>query len=111
MGLVGCDRTFTTEVDGVTPPELHVIVKDAQGARVQGATVSIFSSQASLEAGTNAIKTGQTDTEGKVVATASDLKNPGEFFVRAQRDGLTATAKTPYLLLTDGHTYFTLKLQ
>jgi hypothetical protein len=112
--FAACDREFENEVLDITPPELHVIVRDANGARVSAAQVRVYNSQASFESLSGEIATGTTDGNGLVVFTKQDLVNPGIFFVDARKDGLSNTAttfRTRYLLLNDGQTHFFTTIQ
>lgn len=104
--VTGCDRAFTPDIDSETPPELHVFVRNADGDAVSGATVNLFRTAADRDAGTSAIHTGTTDSQGKVVATAADLGQPGVVYVSASSGEMSGEGATPYLLLTDGITYY-----
>ena len=104
--VAGCDRAFTADIESETPPELHVFVRNAEGAPVAGADVSLFRSAEDSAAGTNAFHTAASDGEGRVVATAEDLGEPGVVYVSAASGELRGQGATPYVLLTDGITYF-----
>jgi hypothetical protein len=106
---VSCDRVFENEVETTTPPELHVIVEDANDEKVSGATIELFGNQEDFDNKSSVIATKTTDMEGKAIFTESELDEPGIYYVHAEKDGATNAASstsTPYLLLNDGHTFF-----
>jgi len=112
--FAGCDREFENEVLDITPPELHVIVRDANGARVSAAQVRVFNSQENYENLSGEIATGTTDSNGLVVFSKQDLVNPGIFYVDARKESLSnveTTFRTRYLLLNDGQTHFFTTIQ
>lgn len=109
--VTGCDRAFTPEIDSVTPPELHVLVRDADGNAVSGADVSLYRTTEDRDAGTNAFHTATTDSEGRVVATADDIGEAGVIHVAVTSDDRTGQGSTPYMLLTDGITLYTIVVQ
>lgn len=109
--VAGCDRAFTPDIESQTPPELHVFVRDADARIVTGATVSLYRTEADRDAGANAFHSGTTDATGKLVATEQQIGQPGVVYVSASKDGLSGQGATPYLLLTDGVTYFHLTIQ
>lgn len=104
--VTGCDRAFTPDIESETPPELHVFVRDGNGGAVSGATVSLYRTAADRDAGTSAFVTGTSDNDGRVVATAAEIGEPGVVYVRATSGDASGTGATPYLLLTDGVTYY-----
>lgn len=109
FALFSCDRTFDTDIESTTPPELHVIVQDSDEAPVEGADVTLYTSEEDYESESNELSTKTTNGDGKAVFTESDLKEPGFFYVRATYEALDNSAsniETPYILLNDGHTYF-----
>lgn len=104
-----CDRVFENEVETAIPPELHVIVKDTNDAKVSGVTIELYGNMEDFDNKINSIAIKTTDTEGKTIFTESELTEPGIFYVHAEKNGATNATKitaTPYLLLNDGHTYF-----
>jgi hypothetical protein len=109
FSAASCDRVFENDVKTVTSPELHVIVKDTNDEKVGGVTVDLYNNLEDFDNKTNSIATKTTDTEGKSIFTASELAEPGIFYVHAEKNGVTNSASntaTPYLLLNDGHTFF-----
>jgi hypothetical protein len=104
--ITGCDRAFTPDIESETPPELHVFVRNAGGTAVSGATVGLYRSAENRDAGTNAFFTGTSDSEGRLVATATDIGTPGVVYVHATSGNAVGSGATPYLLLTDGITYY-----
>jgi hypothetical protein len=104
--IAGCDRAFVPDIESETPPELHVFVRNVDGVAISGAAVGLFRSAENRDAGSNAFLTGTTDGEGRVVATAADIGEPGVVYVRATSGDAVGTGATPYLLLTDGITYY-----
>lgn len=105
----GCERVFENEVESVTPPELHVFVKNNEGIFVEGVQVMLFQTQDDYTNKTNSLASKTTDSEGKAVFTETELSEPGMFYVHAEKDGVTnsaSTVQTKYLLLNDGHTFF-----
>lgn len=109
FALFSCERTFETEIETTTPPELHVITENPDGDRIEGANVSLYTSQEDYTNETNVLSTKQTNGEGKAIFTESDLADPGVYYVRATNGAQNNDAsqtETPFLLLNDGHTYF-----
>ncbi len=109
--FASCDRSFEFDTISVTSPELHVFVTDAGGSKLSGATVTIYKSMDSATQGSNPLASESTDNEGKAVFTEEDLADPGKFFVKAEKNGVSTIKETPYLLLNDGHTYFNITIQ
>lgn len=107
----GCERSFNNEIVSSTPPELHVFVENGSGTTVSNATVRIYSNENDFANNQNAIKSETTDNNGKVVLTESTLGEPGTFYVRASNNGMSGEGETPYLLMNDGITYFTVTIQ
>ncbi len=109
FALFSCDRTFDTDIESKTPPELHVIVQDVDETPLEGADVSIYNDEEDYTDESNELSTKTTNDEGKVIFTKDDLEEPGIFYVRATYETLDnsgSNIETPYLLLNDGHTYF-----
>jgi hypothetical protein len=112
--FAGCDREFENDVISITPPELHVVVRDSNVARVEGAQVELFNTQAAYDSRTGAIASKTTGSDGKAVFTKEELRDPGMFYVAVSKDGETNAGtefRTPFLLLTDGHTHFFVTIQ
>ncbi|MDR6240289.1 hypothetical protein [Aureibacter tunicatorum] len=109
MLLISCNRDFENEIKSSTKPELHIIVNDASQAAVSGAQVSVFTSEEEWEGKINPLYSGETNEEGKVILTTDQLKEPGKFYIYAQRDNRNNAEgdyETESILLNDGHTYF-----
>ena len=109
FALFSCERTFETEIETTTPPELHVITENSAGDPISGANVSLYTTEEDYINETNVLSTKSTNGEGKAIFTESDLAEPGVYYVRASSGALNNDASqtsTPYLLLNDGHTFF-----
>jgi 5-hydroxyisourate hydrolase-like protein (transthyretin family) len=109
FALFSCEREFENDIVSTTPPELHVITQNADGDPVEGADVTLYTSEEDYNNETNALATQTTNAEGKAVFTESELTDPGVYYVRAVDGALNNSGSetaTPYLLLNDGHTYF-----
>lgn len=109
--FASCERDLVFDTISVTPPELHVLVSDADGNKLSGATVTIYKSADNATNNTDAIATVSTDIDGKAVFTEEELKEPGIFFVKAESNDISVIKETPYMLLNDGHTYVNITLQ
>lgn len=105
--FASCEREMTNDIITVTPPELHVIVHQGadKASRVQGATVSLYATEADRTANTNPISSAVTNNKGEAVFIEKDFRK-GELFVRVTKDAANVLAKTPYLLQNDGKTVF-----
>jgi len=109
FALFSCERTFETEVKTTTPPELHVIAQNADGDPIEGASVSLYTSQEDYTNETNVLSSKQTNGEGKAIFTESELADPGIYYIRATngtQNNDASQTETPFLLLNDGHTHF-----
>lgn len=109
--FASCDRDLAFETITETDPELHVIVSNADGNKVSGATVSVFNSAENRDNDTNQLAASNTDSDGKAIFTEESLKEPGIFYVKVVSGELLVTSETPYILLNDGHTYFNVTVQ
>ncbi len=109
--FTACERDITAEIVSTTAPALQVNVKDASGAPYQGASVKLYDDEAAWNAESEPLKSGQTTADGSVLFSNETLKSPGFYYVIATQGSLKAKAKTPYLLLNDGKTYFTITLK
>lgn len=104
--MSSCSRELDAEIKSATPPSLQVVVKDAAGAALANTTVQVYADEATWNEEGIPMLTRQTDASGVTVVSKEELKEPGIFYLIARKDGLTAKAKTPYLLLNDGKTIF-----
>ncbi len=109
--FASCERDIVFEVISETPPELHVIVKDADANKVSGAIVTVYKSADDRDNSSGQLASVTTNGDGKAVFTEDNLKEPGIFYLRVESNNLTALESTPYLLLNDGHTYFNVTIQ
>lgn len=100
-----CKREMINEIISETPPELSVIVYQGvdKNARVPGATVELFASEADRTAEQNMISSVVTDTKGEALFKKESFTK-GELFVKVTKDGSATLATTPYLLQNDGKT-------
>lgn len=106
-GFTACKRDMVNDIVSVTPPELEVIVHQGtdQKARVQGATVTLYATEADRTNGTNAIATGTTNDKGSIVFNKDQFRK-GVMYIAVSKDALSGTGATPYLLQNDGKTLF-----
>ncbi|WP_353125404.1 hypothetical protein [Parapedobacter pyrenivorans] len=104
-----CERDLAFETLSITAPALEVQIEGvAQGTeypKIDGATVEVLNSAG------QSLATATTDAKGRVLFTGEQLKEKGVFTVIAQKDALSGEGTTPYLLLNDGVTLFTLTIQ
>lgn len=107
VSFISCEREMVNEIVSVTPPELHVIVYQGtdKANRLEGATVSLYASDADRTANTNAISSTVTNNKGEAIFAEKDFRK-GELFVKVAKAATVALAKTPYLLQNDGKTVF-----
>ncbi len=107
--FVACERDLEFETLSVTDPALEVQVEGVPSGttypKIDGASVEILNSAG------QSLATGTTNANGRVLFTKEQLKEKGAFTVRAQKGALAGQATTPYLLLNDGVTLFTLVIQ
>jgi len=107
--ITACEREFPYEIESVTPPELHVIVKYSDNQPAVNARVRLFDSLDDFIAGNPDLASRQTDDAGLAVFTEEQLRSPGIFYVSASLgmlDNSNSSYITPYILLNDGHTKF-----
>lgn len=109
--FTSCEREIHADIISSTAPALQVNVKNAAGTAFQGVAVNLYTDEATWTSEGTPAATGQTDASGSFVFTQAQLKSPGNFYIIATQGGLKAKAKTPYLLLNDGKTYFNLSLK
>ncbi|MGD8748880.1 MAG: hypothetical protein PVI44_10460 [Balneolaceae bacterium] len=109
--FIGCDRSFQKDIISTASPELDVFVRDSNRVAVEGAEVLIYRTEEDFNNQTDPIMNGNTDDNGKVTANEEVLQDPGNFYIRASKGGKEGSGKTPYILLTDGVTYFDVIIQ
>ena len=104
-----CERDLAFETISITDPGLEVQVEGiAEGTnypKIEGAMVEVLNSAG------QSLATATTNANGRVLFTQEQLKEKGVFTVKAQKDALSGEGTTPYLLLNDGVTLFTLTIQ
>lgn len=111
LGLIttSCDRNIEFSAISVTDPALEVQVEGPMVnnayPKISGATVNLLSSNNTL------LSTKMTDSNGHVTFSKTELKEKGIFTITVSKDALSKTANTPYMLLNDGVTLFTVQLQ
>lgn len=106
---MSCDRSLDFETVSTTEPALEVIVEggttESKYTKIEGATVTLFSSSNSQLAET------MTNAEGKVLFTKEQLKEKGVFKVKVKKGSLIGEGETAYLLLNDGVTLLIVAIQ
>lgn len=109
--MTSCERNIESEIVSTTPPALQVNVKNSTGSAYQGVVVKLYADEATWNTEGTPVATGQTSADGSFVYTKEVLKNPGYFYLIATDGSLKVKAKTPYLILNDGKTYFNISLK
>ena len=111
LALTSCERELESEIVSTTPPALQVNVKDAANQPFAGATVQLYADETAWTNEATPMLSKQTAADGSIVFTRQELGNPGFFYLIATDGTLKVKQKTPYLLLTDGKTYFNVVLK
>lgn len=111
LSFTACDRELETDILSRTPPALQVNVRDAANKPFPAAAVRLYRDEAAWNSEGTATVTRQTDANGSLQFTQEELANPGFFYLITTNGSLKVKSKTPYLLLNDGVTHFTVVLK
>lgn len=82
ISVIGMSETHAQ----LLPTKLQVVVRNDLGNIEEGATVTLYKTEADYDAGENVVQSGTTDKKGRV--TFKDL-TPMSYFMHVEKDDMT----------------------